>query len=116
MLVWPLQGEIGDRSQEALGESDSGIIMLRRLLMKQMDIVERGGEPMNVFRDPARNESIALPIPDHVGPRNSRKGMLIAVPTGTHCPWLQVVDASMWRTAEGPPEATTAKGGGVWPV
>jgi 5,5'-dehydrodivanillate O-demethylase len=100
MLVWPLQGDIVDRSQESLGESDKGIIMLRRLLMDQMAIVEQGGEPMNVFRDPAANTCIQLPIPDYVGPRNYRKGMLVAVTTGQHCPWLDEVDAMMDRAAE----------------
>jgi 5,5'-dehydrodivanillate O-demethylase oxygenase subunit len=109
MLVWPLQGEIVDRASEALGESDAGIIMLRRLLMEQMDIVARGGEPMNVFRDPAANRSISLPIPDYVGPRGYRKGMLVAVTTGSHCPWLDEVDAMMWRAAEAQREAERAE-------
>jgi hypothetical protein len=55
---------------------------------------------MNVFRDPARNTCIELPIPDYVGPRNYRKGMLVAVTTGQHCPWLDEVDAMMDRAAE----------------
>jgi len=100
ILAWPLQGEIVDRSQEHLGESDRGIILFRRLLMEQMDIVQAGGEPMNVFRDPATNQSLDLPIPDYVGPRGYRPGMLMAVTTGPHCPWLDEVDAMMTRAAE----------------
>jgi hypothetical protein len=83
--------------------------MLRRLLMEQMDIVARGGEPINVFRDPHKNQSIALPIPDYMGPRNYRKGMLVAVTTGSHCPWLEEVDAMMWRAAEAQRQAEQAE-------
>lgn len=100
ILAWPLQGDIVDRSQEHLGESDRGIIMLRRLLMDQIDVALSGRDPMNVFRDPAANDCIQLPIPDYVGPRGYRKGMLVAVTTGTHCPWLDDVDAMMARAAE----------------
>ena len=41
--------------------TDIGIVMFRRLLEEQMGVVEDGGEPMNVFRDPAENECIVLP-------------------------------------------------------
>lgn len=97
MIAWPAQGEIVDRSQERLGESDKGIIMFRRLLMEQMDVVAQGGEPMNVFRDPAKNEYLELPIPDYVGVKNYRPGQLVAQTTGDHCPWLDDVDAMMTR-------------------
>ena len=100
MLAWPLQGAIVDRSQERLGESDKGLIMFRRLLMEQMDVVAAGGEPMNVFRDPAQNECLDLPIPNYVGAKGYRKGMLVAVTTGTHCPWLDEVDDMMARAAD----------------
>jgi 5,5'-dehydrodivanillate O-demethylase oxygenase subunit len=100
MLAWPLQGEIVDRSQERLAESDKGIIMLRRLLMDQMDIVEQGGEPMNVFRDPERNQCIQLPIPDYVGARQYRSGGLVAVTTGHHSPYLDEIDEMMTRAAD----------------
>ena len=39
-----------------------GIIMYRRLLLEQIKIVEDGGEPMNTFRDPAKNQMIMLPF------------------------------------------------------
>ncbi|MBO0881257.1 MAG: Rieske 2Fe-2S domain-containing protein [Mycobacterium sp.] len=105
ILAWPLQGEIVDRSQERLGESDRGIILLRRLLMEQIDVALSGRDPMNVFRDPERNECIQLPIPDYVGPRGYRRGMLVAVTTGTHCPWLDDVDKMMMRAADAQQQA-----------
>jgi hypothetical protein len=36
--------------------------MYRRLLLEQIKIVEDGGEPMNTFRDPAKNKMIMLPF------------------------------------------------------
>jgi 5,5'-dehydrodivanillate O-demethylase len=61
ILAWITQGPIADRSLEKLGESDKGIILYRRLLRQQLAIVEAGGEPMNVFRDPDQNVCIELP-------------------------------------------------------
>jgi len=55
------QGVIADRSKERLGESDKGVILYRRQLKEQMELVLDGGEPMNTFRDPLRNKCIDLP-------------------------------------------------------
>jgi 5,5'-dehydrodivanillate O-demethylase len=54
-MAWETQGAIVDRSAEHLAVSDTGVVMLRKLLDEQIAIVERGGEPMNVLRDPAKN-------------------------------------------------------------
>ena len=54
IMAWITQGAIADRSLEKLGESDKGIILYRRMLRQQLAIVEAGGEPMNVFRDPTK--------------------------------------------------------------
>ena len=68
MAAWWGQGEIADRENERLGMSDRGVIMFRKLLMDQMKIVRDGGDPMNVFRDPAANERIDLPVNSGPGP------------------------------------------------
>ena len=60
-LVFETQGAIANRTVERLGDSDRGILMHRQLLRQQMDIVEDGGEPMNVFRDPEKNRILPLP-------------------------------------------------------
>ena len=60
LMAWVTQGEIADRRQEKLGESDRGIILFRRMLREQMALVEDGGEPMNTFRDPEQNRIINL--------------------------------------------------------
>ena len=61
-VAWVTQGKNADRSREKLGESDKGVILYRKLLRDQMDIVADGGEPMGVVRDPKVNESIELPL------------------------------------------------------
>jgi len=58
LLCWVAQGEILDRSKERLGESDRGLVMFRNMLKEQIKIVQEGGDPMNTFRDPAKNERI----------------------------------------------------------
>jgi 5,5'-dehydrodivanillate O-demethylase len=59
--AWASQGFITPRWTEHLGESDKGIILYRRLLREQMKLVEEGKDPMNTFRDPAKNVSIHVP-------------------------------------------------------
>lgn len=60
-MVWVMQGAIADRTQERLGESDRGILIFRDLVRRQLDIVAEGGDPINVFRDPATNVCIDVP-------------------------------------------------------
>ena len=51
-----------DRTTERLGVSDVGIIMFRRLLEEQMQLVEsRDSDPMNSYRDPETNIMIQAP-------------------------------------------------------
>jgi len=52
-IAWWSQGGLVDRSKEKLGRTDTPVIFLRRQLAEQIKIVEEGGDPMNVFRDPA---------------------------------------------------------------
>jgi phenylpropionate dioxygenase-like ring-hydroxylating dioxygenase large terminal subunit len=46
------QGAITLHSEERLGASDKGIIMLRKLLKEQMKIVAAGGDPIGLVYDP----------------------------------------------------------------
>jgi 5,5'-dehydrodivanillate O-demethylase len=71
-FAWQSQGPVTPRWTEHLGESDRGIILYRRLLREQMKIVEQGGDPMNTFRDPATNVSVA--VPDDGRGKGRRKG------------------------------------------
>ena len=61
MMAWVTQRPIAERDLEVLGVSDIGIIMYRQLLLEQLERVERGEEPMEVYRDPAANTCIQLP-------------------------------------------------------
>ncbi|MEK9659837.1 MAG: hypothetical protein VW450_07840, partial [Chloroflexota bacterium] len=57
-IVWILQGPVMDRAAEKLGESDRGLIFFRQMLDEQIDLVAGGAEPMNTFRDPAKNQKL----------------------------------------------------------
>ena len=55
-LAWVGQGPISDRTREHLATSDRGIVIYHKLLLEQVERVERGLDPMGVIRDPAENE------------------------------------------------------------
>ena len=61
-MAWETQGAIADRSRENLGVSDRGLVIMRKLYREQIDIVAKGGEPMGVIRDPAKNKMITLNV------------------------------------------------------
>ncbi|MEX2288961.1 MAG: aromatic ring-hydroxylating dioxygenase subunit alpha [Mycobacteriales bacterium] len=61
VMAWASQGSIADRSNEHLGRSDLGVIMLRRLFQEQLDKVEEGQDPLGTVRDEAENVCITLP-------------------------------------------------------
>jgi 5,5'-dehydrodivanillate O-demethylase len=43
-----------------LGESDHGVVLYRHLLENQIKLVQAGKDPLNTFRDPAKNIRIDL--------------------------------------------------------
>ena len=61
---WVGQGTVADRTQEHLGESDRGMVMLRRRMLEEAQKVAQGEDPMALVRDPAANECIMLPTAD----------------------------------------------------
>jgi 5,5'-dehydrodivanillate O-demethylase len=61
-MAWETQGPITDRTQEHLGHADRGIVMFRKLLREQIEIVQKGGEPLGVIRDPAKAKFVDLPV------------------------------------------------------
>jgi 5,5'-dehydrodivanillate O-demethylase oxygenase subunit len=63
MVAWYGQGTMVDRSQEHLAASDKTVIDYRRMLKEQIRVVQEGGEPMNVFRDPEKAYRPELRIP-----------------------------------------------------
>ncbi len=61
IVAWISQGPIADRTQELLGASDRGVVMLRRRLLEDLEALARGQDPRGLIRDPARNVRIELP-------------------------------------------------------
>jgi len=55
-LAWISQGPISDRTTEHLASSDTGILAYRKLLLQEIEKVQRGEDPMGVIRDRAKNE------------------------------------------------------------
>ena len=51
-MAWETQGPIADRTREHLTSSDHGVIMLREMLKREIEKVEKGLDPINVIRDP----------------------------------------------------------------
>jgi 5,5'-dehydrodivanillate O-demethylase len=67
MLGWVGQGPISDRTREHLTASDKGIILYRKLLVENLERVERGEDPMGIIRDPADNEPMVELQREHNG-------------------------------------------------
>ena len=61
-VAWVGQGTVADRTQEHLGESDRGVIMMRRRILEDAERVARGEEPKAVIRDAEKNRCLRLPI------------------------------------------------------
>ena len=76
MIGWVGQGPISDRTQEHLASSDKGVVLYRKMLMEQMERVERGEEPMAVIRDRQRERA-----DDQHPPRAAR---LAGLPVAIH--------------------------------
>jgi 5,5'-dehydrodivanillate O-demethylase len=55
LVMWYSQGDIVDRTRENLSNGDINVVRMRRFLNDQIKIVEAGRDPINVFRDPAKN-------------------------------------------------------------
>ena len=60
IIAWVGQGRQSDRQNEHLGESDRGVIMLRKRFLDDLKIIEDGGDPKGILRDPERNHMLSL--------------------------------------------------------
>jgi 5,5'-dehydrodivanillate O-demethylase len=61
VMAWETQGPLALRQLESLGTTDRGVIMLRKMVEREMEKVRNGRDPMGVVRDPAQNVYIELP-------------------------------------------------------
>jgi 5,5'-dehydrodivanillate O-demethylase len=82
MVAWYEQGEITDRTKEHLYEGDKVVIAYRQMLKEQIEVVQQGGDPMNVIRAPAENAPW-VPTLEGWPPAT------IAAATRTSLPWRQ---------------------------
>ncbi|MBV8085603.1 MAG: aromatic ring-hydroxylating dioxygenase subunit alpha [Chloroflexi bacterium] len=61
-VAWVGQGIRSDRENEHLGESDRGVIQMRRRMLEEAQRVRDGQEPKCVIRDAVKNECLEMPI------------------------------------------------------
>ncbi len=50
-MAWVAQGAISDRTTEHLATSDKGILLYRKVILENIERVQRGEDPMAVIRD-----------------------------------------------------------------
>jgi 5,5'-dehydrodivanillate O-demethylase len=63
-VAWVGQGVIADRTQEHLGLSDRGIIMMRQRFLDDLDRMARGEDPKAIVRNADVNRCLPLPVAD----------------------------------------------------
>jgi 5,5'-dehydrodivanillate O-demethylase len=61
-MAWETQGAPTDRTQEHLGVGDEGVILLRKIVREQIEIVRKGGEPLGIVRDAGKNQLIEFDV------------------------------------------------------
>jgi len=95
IIAWAGQGRIADRTQEHLGPSDRGVILMRQRFFNDLDRIARGEDPSGLVRDPAKNACIRLPIADREFLVNSLpRAEMLADPT---------LDPRRWMAMAGQP-------------
>ena len=52
LMAWESQGLIADRTAEHLADGDRAVVAMRRLMVENIEKVQRGEDPMGVIRDP----------------------------------------------------------------
>lgn len=57
-MAWETLGPISDRTDERLGTADGGIVILREMMFKEIEKVQKGLDPKGVIRDPAQDKMI----------------------------------------------------------
>ncbi|MFM2130049.1 MAG: hypothetical protein RL477_1595 [Pseudomonadota bacterium] len=61
-MAWETQGAIMNRPLEQLGSADKGIVLYRRMLKEQIEIVRKGGAPLGVAPASQEKPVIALGV------------------------------------------------------
>ena len=87
-VVWETQGTIADRSRENLAATDRGIVMFRRMLQGQIDLVESGAMPdVAVVAATEAGEIISFDSATHAMER--RRGALVSRSRGRRLAWVR---------------------------
>lgn len=61
-MAWETQGPVMDRSREHLGTGDKGLVIFRKLLKEQIEIVRRGGTPLGCLPKEQERPIIELDV------------------------------------------------------
>jgi 5,5'-dehydrodivanillate O-demethylase len=61
-MAWETQGPIAQRHLERLGTTDTGVILFRNILKRELAKVAKGEDPLGTIRDPAKNVCIEFPL------------------------------------------------------
>jgi 5,5'-dehydrodivanillate O-demethylase len=61
-MAWETQGAVMDRSREHLGTGDRGLVIFRKLLKEQIEIVRRGGTPLGCIPKEQERPIIELDV------------------------------------------------------
>ena len=64
-------GKIQDRTKEHLVTSDKAIVAARKLLLKGIQDVKEGRDPLHVVRDPSKNDFAHLAVISEVAPQSA---------------------------------------------
>jgi 5,5'-dehydrodivanillate O-demethylase len=59
IMAFATQGAVTDRTEEHIGKSDIGVVMLRRMYRENMNLVAEGQDPIGIVREP--HDVIDLP-------------------------------------------------------
>lgn len=51
-MAWETQGPVANRAIEHLSYSDRGVVLLRKVVEEQIERVQKGQDPLGVYRDP----------------------------------------------------------------
>lgn len=61
-MAWETQGPVMDRSRENLGTGDKGVVIFRKMLREQIDLVQRGGTPLGCLPKEQERPLIVLDV------------------------------------------------------
>jgi 5,5'-dehydrodivanillate O-demethylase oxygenase subunit len=61
MMAWVSQGRIADRTTENIATADKGVAMLRRVLLREIEAVEKGDDPLGTLRRSPDDAWITIP-------------------------------------------------------